>query len=91
MSTIQCLSWFEPFGAALARADERSLDADGLGPGRPNAAGVVEESYFLFGGVDETSPDHDEEVHIRGTRCVLPFVTSAVVGRNAYRQCSRVV
>ena len=66
MTTIQCLSWFEPFGAALARADEQALEVDGLGPG-PNVSGT-EDRYFLFGGVDESAPDHDEEVYICGTR-----------------------
>eukprot|EP00976_Prorocentrum_cordatum_P027536 558532-Prorocentrum_minimum.AAC.3 len=66
MTAIQCLSWFEPFGAALARADEQALEVDGFGTGAPNQ----EHSYFLFSGVDDAAPDHDEEVYICGTRCV---------------------
>eukprot|EP00854_Cymbomonas_tetramitiformis_P019241 gene19241-23003_t len=63
MRALTPLSYFEPFGAALSRVDAA------LAPG--SEQGVNEESednYFLFGGVDENAPDHDEEVYFRGSR-----------------------
>ncbi|KAK3251078.1 hypothetical protein CYMTET_39574 [Cymbomonas tetramitiformis] len=65
MRALTPLSYFEPFGAALSRVDAA------LAPG--SEQGVNEESednYFLFGGVDENAPDHDEEVYFRGSSVI---------------------